>query len=129
MLALQLPISYFFWHYTTAWSDLLRLYTNAVWFFWHFFSIRILSGTLLAPWHRLREASSKDTAGFLGSLIINLILRLIGFIARTVTILSGFFTLTLFSLFSLVFFALWLVLPVVLSGLIFSGLVGVIQAL
>ncbi len=129
MSPLLLPFSFFLWHYTTAWGDLLRLYTNAVWFLWHFFSIRILSGTLFAPWHRLREASSKETAGFFGSLIINLILRLIGFVARTVTILSGLLTLFLFSFFSFVFFALWLILPVVALGLILNGAVGVLTLL
>ncbi len=129
MSSLTLPFNYLLWHYTTAWSDLIRLYTNAVWFFWHFFSIRILVGTLLAPWHRLREASSKETAGFLGSLIINLILRMIGFVARTVIILSGFLTLVLFSLFSLAFFALWLVLPIVALGLVLNGFIGVMKLL
>src|SRR3989344_5345808 len=109
MSYLQLPFSYLLWHYTSAWGDLLRLYRNLTWFLWNFFSIRILAGTLFSPWHRLRESSRKETAGLLGSLIINLILRGIGCVMRTVTILTGILSIVLFFLFSIVFFSLWLI--------------------
>ncbi len=124
MLVLQLPISYFFWHYTTAWGDLLRLYRNFSWFLWHFFSIRILLGTLFSPWHRLHEGKSKETAGFLGSFIINFILRFIGFFARTATILLGLVTMCLFSVASLAFFALWPFLPLLALWCVVQGITG-----
>ncbi|MDO8619937.1 MAG: hypothetical protein Q7R64_01145 [bacterium] len=124
MSPFSLPISYLLWHYTTAWGDLLRWYRNLSWFLWNFFSIRILAGTLLSPWHRLKEAGSKETAGFIGSLIINLILRFIGFFARTLTILVGFVSLVLFSLFFFALLLVWPLAPVIIIGLIVRGIFG-----
>lgn len=124
MSPLTLPLSYLLWHYTTAWSDLVRLYRNFSWFVWHFFSIRILVGTLFAPWHRLHEVSSKETAGFLGSSIINLILRLIGFLLRIVTIFSGLCTLIALFVCFLFFCIVWLAVPIIIVGLFVQGIKG-----
>ena len=121
MKFLLLPFSYFLWHYTVAWADLLRLYQNASWFLFNFFSVRILFETLFSPWHRIQERPDKDTAGILGSFIINSILRVIGFLARTFTILSGLLAIGFFSAFFLAFLALWPLAPlliVVIFGLI-----------
>ncbi len=121
----QLPLSYLLWHYTVAWGDLLRLYLNLTWFLWNFFSIRILFGTLFSPWHRLRENAKKDIGGLLGSLILNLILRGIGCVARIATILTGLLALALLFLFFLASLSLWLIMPLVLAWLIISGFTGI----
>lgn len=123
----QLPFSYLFWHYTTAWGDLLRLYRNFSWFLWNFFSVKILTSTLFAPWRRLHEGASKETAGFLGSLIVNLILRCIGFVARTFTILIGLSALVLLFAAFLVFLALWIFLPMLIFLLIANGIIGLVS--
>ncbi len=123
---LQLPISYLFWHYTIAWMDLLRLYKNFSWFLWNFFSIRILWETLFSPWHRILEHAEKELGGLLGSIILNLMLRLIGFFVRASTILFGLFALVLFSIAFLVFFALWPFLPLLIVGCILNGVAGLV---
>jgi len=124
---LQLPISYLLWHYTTAWTDLLRLYKNFSWFLWNFFSIRILFETLFSPWHRIKEHAEKDTGGLLGSIILNLILRLIGFFARAATIVWGILALVLFSILFSVFFVLWAFLPILIIGSVLYGTVGLVR--
>lgn len=126
MKSFSLPFSYLLWHYTTAWTDILRLYRNFSWFLWNFFSIRILSETLFSPWHRIHERPDKDTAGMLGSFILNSLLRLIGFVARTFTILFGFLALGLFSIVFLVFLALWPFIPFFIVALLISGITGLI---
>lgn len=113
----QLPLAYLLWHFTTAWGDLWRLYTNMVWFFWNLFSIKLLAGTLLSPWHRLTEQGTKDSAGFLGKLIINTLTRIFGFFVRLGVILSGFISIVIFSVLSLALFVLWAALPLI--GVIF----------
>ena len=125
MSLFALPISYLLWHYVLAWGDLIRLYRNLSWFLWNFFSIRILLGTLFSPWHRMRERKSKDTAGFLGSLILNGILRFIGLGARTGTILCGLITLVVFSLCFVALLALWLVVPFLAFGFVARGIGGI----
>jgi hypothetical protein len=127
MSLLQLSISYFLWHYALAWEDLFRLYRNGSWFLWNFFSIRILWETLFSPWHRIKEHADKDTAGVLGSFIMDTILRLVGFFTRICTILSGLLTLILFSAFSLICLALWPFLPLCIVAFFMLGISGAIS--
>lgn len=127
MSPLSLPISYLLWHYTAAWGDVLRLYRNFSWFLWNMFSIELLSKTLLSPWHRLHEGSDKTTGGILGSIILNLILRCIGFFARAGTIIIGLVALFLFSLLSIIFLALWPFLPFLAFAFIAHGMIGLVN--
>ena len=120
----QLLFSYLLWHYTVAWSDLYRLYRNFSWFLWNFFSFKILLGTFFSPWHRLREGARKETAGFLGSFIINLILRCVGLVARSATILTGLASLVLLAVFFVAFVALWPLLPLLVFISIANGIIG-----
>ena len=121
---LQLPFSYLVWHYAFAWADLARLYRNLAWFLWNFFSISLLLRTLFSPWRRLREGAQKDTGGLLGSLIMNTILRFVGFFARVATILFGLASLALLSVAGVAFLVLWPLLPFVLLAFILTGLFG-----
>ena len=123
----QLPISYVLWHYALSWEDLFRLYRNGSWFLWNFFSIRVLLETLLSPWHRIQEHADKDTAGVLGSFIMNTLLRLIGFFVRTATILSGLLALLLFSVLFAAFIALWPFLPILIVIFLITGVSGALS--
>lgn len=127
MTAFQLPLSYLRWHYALAWSDLLRLYRNLAWFLWNFFSISLLLRTLLSPWRRLREGARKDAGGLLGSLIMNTILRFIGFLARIATIAFGLASLVLLTIAYAAFLALWPFLPLVAVACVLAGLFGLIS--
>ena len=129
MSFLQLPLSYVVWHYTRAWSDLVRLYRNLAWFLWNFFSIHILCKTLLSPWKRLHETGLHGAGGFMGGLILNVTLRGVGCIARLFAIATGLFSLLLLSLCALVFLVLWLFLPALSVASIVYGAVGVAVAI
>ena len=118
-----LPGSYLLWHYTLAWADLLRLYRNFTWFLWSFFSVSLLFHTLFAPWKRLHENSKKELGGFLGSAILNLILRFIGFFARAFSILTGLVAIVLLTIFAAAFFVLWPLMPLIVVVLILNGAV------
>lgn len=117
---LKLPLAYFFWHYTAAWTCLLRLYFNLSWFISHFFSIRILLETLFSPWKRLRS-SGKEEGGFLGRFILNTITRLVGFLVRSVTILAGLFSLLLLGALFLLTATVWAAIPLLLLGIVFAS--------
>lgn len=124
----QLPPLYLLWHYTVAWVDLVRLCQNFCWFLWHFFSIGILFRTLFSPWRRLHEGKSKDAAGVLGSVIMNLMLRAVGLGARLVTILFGLVTIILLSACFIVLLLIWPFLPLVVVALLTQGIIGVITS-
>ena len=123
MTFLQLPLAYLLWHYTTAWADLWRIYTNVIWFLSNLFSIRLLSGTLFSPWKRLHEDKGvKAAGGMFGKLIINAVSRLVGCIARIGVISAGVLTLFVCFLVFLVVFMLWIIVPLAVPLLILVGL-------
>ncbi len=124
MTIFRLLLSYLFWHYTLAWADLVRLYRNLAWFLWNFFSIGLLAHTLLSPWRRLHEGARKEAGGLLGSLIMNTILRSVGFFARVATISFGLASLALLSVAFAVCLVLWPLVPLIASALTLTGLLG-----
>lgn len=126
LVSFNLPLAYLWWHYTLAWGDLLRLYKNFSWFLWNFFSIPLLAGTLFSPWRRLRESSARGSGGFLGSFIINLILRFVGLFARLFTILFGLASLALFAVLFLCFLVLWPFLPLIAAASLVTGVAPVL---
>lgn len=125
MRTLQLPLAYLWWHYALAWVDLARLYHNLAWFLWNFFSISLLLRTLFSPWRRLHESARKEAGGLLGSLIMNTILRFIGFFARVATIVFGLASLVLLGVVGVAFLVLWPLLPFIALALMLTGLFGV----
>lgn len=112
----QLLVSYIGWHYTVAFVDMWRIYTNLSWFLFNFFSVRILLSTFFAPWKRLRE-SGKGDEGALGALIINPITRFVGVLVRSVTVGTGLFSLLILLLFFFAAVVCWLLMPLILFGL------------
>lgn len=116
MVLLHLFSAYLLWHYTAAFLDWWRLYANASWFLFNFFSIRILFETFFSPWKRLRE-SKKGEDGTLGAIIINPLTRLFGMLARTVVIGSGLISLVLLLLCFFAALVLWIAAPLLLLAM------------
>ncbi len=115
---------YIVWHYSRAILDLVKIYGNLLWFIFNFFSIPLLFKTWFAPWRRLNEnyPSFFDGWEFFSTLIINILMRLVGFFVRTVLLIIGL-GVYLFLIVSFpVVMALWLLWPVVIIGILFWGL-------
>lgn len=109
--------AYVIWHYSTAYTDLIRLWTNYIWFFYNFFSISILAKTLFSPWQRIterRQHAGLDFEDIAEVVVINVLMRVVGFIVRTVFIVLGL--LTVFIVFWLGIFLLlvWTFLPAII---------------
>jgi hypothetical protein len=94
-----------------------------VWFTVHFFSIPQLLRSWIAPWKRITEERTKawDIEDFFGSLIINLISRIIGFIMRTVVLLIGTISLLLSLLSGVVVYVVWTIAPALIILMIIMG--------
>ena len=119
-----LATRYLVWHYGEALTDWWRIVGNFVWFFFHMFSIGLLSRTLFAPFKRLQEERKKGSFKFEdwgGAIIINVLMRFVGFGVRTVIIAIGlvfiFFTIVI----GVIAFVLWLILPLVVAFLLVFG--------
>jgi hypothetical protein len=120
---------YILWHYTRAWSDLFRVIGNYFWFVSNFFSVNLLLRTLFSPWRRLSISGGRGGEdSFFAALIINTIMRFVGFIARVFTIAFGLVALIITAVFGAAVVLIWLILPAVVFFLFFAGLGYIISA-
>lgn len=121
---LQFCFSYVLWHYTTAYRELYGVSKNFLWFLYHFFSIGVLGRTLFAPWQKLDEPYKKgfNIEAFFEVLILNTLMRLLGFFIRSFVIIIGSIVLICGSIVALATFAVWTLLPLIILFLFISGL-------
>lgn len=108
---------YLNWHYTQGVVELFRNLLHIIVFEFHFFSVKDLLLTLLSPFQRLKEdygSSAIEFEKILSALVINIIMRIVGFVVRSVILLIAFFCLTVSIILIPVILIFWLLLPVLL---------------
>ncbi|MCR4311075.1 MAG: hypothetical protein NUV54_00685 [Candidatus Taylorbacteria bacterium] len=114
---------YIVWHYTRAWSDMRRVASNYLWFTSNFFSIDLLLRTLFSPWKRLSISGGRGKEDSLfGALIINTLMRFVGFGIRLFTIAVGAVALCIVFAIAVVSAVVWLLLPAIIVVLFFAGI-------
>lgn len=129
MYSLYLIPFYAKWHYSEGFRDLYRNWRSFVLFVIHFFSLRLLFRTWLSPFGRLNEEYKKgfDLEELLETLIVNTMMRLVGFVLRTFVIVSGLVSLLLVFLLGPVLFLLWIFTPLIILILLGEGLVNLLS--
>ena len=119
-------LEYFYWHYTVAPREILKIMNNYMVAQWHQFLIAQHFKTLFAPWHRqnpsdLGSRDRKFTDKIMDS-ITDIYIRLIAACIRLTIIFMGLvvelMTLAVF----LVLFVVWLAWPAVAVYMISKGL-------
>jgi len=113
---------YLVWHYTTALRDLNRLLKNTTWFLYHFFSVEILLKTLFLPFRRLSGRDSTQKQSIFERIVINVLMRIVGFGVRAITIIAGVTSVVLTNLFFIIFFVVWIFLPILVPILFLFGI-------
>ena len=101
--------NYIIWHYTTAIKDIFLICRDFLWFLYNYFSISLLLRTLFSPWKRLGEEKRGSFDPVF--LFIDLLMRIFGFIMRSIVIVFGILICVLFIFMTPFFVAIWLVLP------------------
>jgi len=111
---------YFIWHYGRAWFQLWGLWRNFMWFGAHFFSLSQLARSWIAPFKRITEQKSQgwNAEDFASYILINLLSRVVGAIARTAIIFAGLCVLCAGALAGIAITVLWALLPLVIIGLL-----------
>ena len=129
--ATQAFIYYIVWHYSRGLRDSVRFSLTFLWFVYNFFSIPILLGSLFAPWRRMGEPYRKGflAAEFFSTLIVNLLMRLVGFCFRTVVIIVGLLALIATALLGFFGLLVWLALPLILVLLFLWGIALLMSSL
>lgn len=116
--------NYFVWHYGRAWSEFWGIWTTYLWFVTHIFSIPQLLRSLFAPFKRITQSrgqtfSGEDLAAYV---IINLLSRLIGAMARTAIILTGLVVWLVTFVAGVLIYACWAFLPFLVVSLLGASL-------
>ena len=118
-------IDYLLWHYSKAVVSLLVIYRNFCLFLSNFFSLSLLFRTWLSPWRRLDEGYPKnftDIESVLSVFVLNLLMRVVGFIMRTAVITIGLLSLLILTLFLPLALVIWLLLPLIIIFLFCLGI-------
>ena len=116
-------LRYFVWHYTEAPGDIFLVWRNFFWFIGHYFSIPLLFRTLFSPWKRMSEHYQKDGLEALVEVIVlNIMSRMLGFIVRCFLLLLGIITELLLIVSLCVFYAVWVMFPVLSIGSVVIGI-------
>lgn len=113
--------SYIRWHYTSALRDLFSLIGNFLWFVYHFFSIPILTRTLFRP-IETKKVVARRISSSIGALITDIFSRIIGFLLRSLFIMTGLIMLVIIGALGLVISLFWLFMPFVIVIFFISGL-------
>lgn len=125
MVFITLGLNYFQWHYTLAYVDIFHIWRNITAFLFNFFSIPILVRTFFAPWKRLqaeRETKGFDLIDSLSTGFINLIMRIVGAMMRTVLIVVGLCVVVIAIIVGIIFFILWMLAPIIIVLLCVAGI-------
>ena len=123
---------YFAWHYTKALKNIVAITKNLAWFFWHFFSVGLLTMTLFSPWQRIQEERPKNSIAIgpiLSTILINVLMRITGAVIRSVMIAVGLATIIVVITGGAVFFVLWLLFPVLIIGTLLLGIGILVKSL
>jgi hypothetical protein len=120
-------LRYIMWHYTLALRDILKVWGNFFWFIGHYFSMPLLLRTFFSPWKRMSEQYQKDGLEALAEVVVvNIMSRTLGMFVRFILLLVGL-TVEIFLIVGLlIFYVVWLVLPLASIVAVFVGIVLII---
>jgi hypothetical protein len=113
-------LAYIKWHYGEGLRELFGVVGNLLWFVTNFFSFKLLLKTLFAPWRRMGEhyEGGLDFGALASTLIVNGLMRMVGFFTKTIVLLVGLVSYILVLVFSFFISVIWIFAPVILLGCI-----------
>ena len=123
----MLLITYIRWHYTQGVVDLVHIVGNFVWFWYEFFSFRLLLRTFFVPFHRLADEGpvGLDIGKLSERIIVNTLMRVVGMVLRSGIMLFGAILIVVTVLLGIGFFVIWLCAPLVACALVLFGLLRI----
>lgn len=123
MYLFSLASCYLTWHYSGGLRDIIYNWRSLIYFTRHFFSFGFLFQTWFSPFGRLNEQYGKqfNAEAFFETLVVNVLMRVVGFFLRTFVIIAGFIVLLLVVILGPVLILLWLLVPIFIVLMFFSG--------
>ena len=111
-------VAYIKWHYGQGLKEFFGVMGNFLWFIAHFFSFKLLLRTLFTPWKRLGEnyEGGFDLGAFASSVIVNGLMRAVGFVTKIIVLSVGVISYVLVLVFAFFLFLIWILDPFILVG-------------
>lgn len=111
-------LAYIKWHYGQGLRELFGVAGNFLWFVANFFSFKLLLRTLFSPWKRLGEhyAGGFNLEALASAIVVNSLMRAVGFVTRIVVLSIGFISYILVAVFSFFILMVWVLAPAVVLG-------------
>jgi len=112
---------YALWHYGQGLRELVGNISTVLNFVLRFFSIPTLLKTLFSPWERMGEKYKKgvEIEAWAETFVVNLIMRAVGFVIKSMTIVLGIITLVVVLAVCIVVFLIWIAMPLIMATLLF----------
>lgn len=116
--------SYLWWQYQSGLEEIYRAWVNGHWFLYNFFSIPLLAKSFFAPFRRMQEKKDRgfDPENIAEVFVVNIIMRFVGMLVRTVIILVGLVAEAVMLVVGAIVFILAFGAPLFIPGLIGVGL-------
>ena len=115
---------YVAWHYGRALGEIFQISRNLLRHGYDFFSIPLLLKTWISPWYRMKERYGvwTDLEATGEALLGNFVLRIVGFLLRTLVLLFGaiYEILVLFG--AVVVCVAWILFPIVIIVLCMNAI-------
>ena len=126
MRIISLSLYYFSWHYSHAFRNIFGVWSNFLWFVYHFFSVPILFATLFAPWKRMQEERDRvfDLERIASAIVVNVVMRIVGFFVRSIFIIIGMVALVTVVVFGVVFYIFWVLAPFIVVIVLIAGFIN-----
>lgn len=117
---------YFTWHYTKAINNFVNIWTNYLWFTLNYFSIKTLFLSLFLPYRKLTEDNYYKKTDEEHK-VVTIMMIIVGVFLRLGVLLVGFFSLILNIFIGVVMFFVWILLPIISTALIVTGVIALIK--
>ncbi len=114
---MRLLSDYFLWHYTRGLADMTIIGRNDIWFISHLFSLSLSLRTLFLPWKQMSENTATSIIEFdkwAGDLIVNTLMRLVGFLIRSILIIACIACLLVYTCLWIALICTWILLPILI---------------
>ena len=118
-------IQYIAWHYSSGFKEVAGIAENLVVFTYRFFSISALSNNLFSPWRAMHDEpphSGFHPSAIASSFLVNILMRIIGFIMRIIVLHIGVLALILSFLIGVLGTLSWAIMPLLIATSFFVGI-------
>lgn len=109
------------WWYSSGWSWVAKSLSNKYKLVGEALSVSILLRTFFAPWKQIQSTTTLQN--FIQTTVDNIISRFVGMVVRTIMLFAALIFYLALTVFSIIAFALWPVIPalIVILPILFLG--------